>query len=229
MRAILFDLDNTLYGSERALFSLIDVRINYYMHHMVGIAAEDVDILRRRYWRQYGVTLQGLIREYAVDPEDYLNYVHDIDVSSRLQHNLPLRTMLQELPQRKFVFTNGSYDHACRVLNCLNIDDCFEHIFDIRCGDYIPKPNRKPYDVVLNSTGLTGERCVMVEDSLDNLETAAQLGMKTILVRTCAAGVPVSDKSSEHAFATAVDGKQLDAVVDCVEQVGSVIQGWMEK
>ena len=211
MQAILFDLDNTLYGAERALFNLIDVRINYYMQHVVGIEADQVDTLRRRYWQQYGVTLQGLIREYDADPEAYLNYVHDIDVSSRLSANLELRSMLQSLPQRKFVFTNGSHDHACRVLGCLQIEDCFEEVFDIRVSDYIPKPNRSPYDAVLAATGMAGKHCVMVEDSLDNLHMAAQLGMKTIWVSPETPSVDTD----------------VDAVISCVEQVGAVINGWM--
>lgn len=217
MQAILFDLDNTLYGAERALFDLIDVRINHYMQHVVGIEEDRVDTLRRRYWQQYGVTLQGLIREYDADPEDYLDYVHDIDVSSRLSANLELREMLQLLPQRKFVFTNGSHDHAKRVLNCLQIEDCFEHVFDIRVSDYIPKPNRSPYDAVLASTGLAAQHCVMVEDSLDNLNMAAQLGMKTIWVTA----------KTAQADATVNIDAVVDAVVPCAEQVGAVIHAWM--
>lgn len=234
MRAILFDLDNTLYHCERALFSLIDVRINHYMQHVVGIAADQVDGLRRRYWQQYGVTLQGLIREHGADPEDYLDYVHDIDVASRLQANLPLRQMLHNLPQRKFVFTNGSHSHAVRVLHCLQIEDCFEQIFDIRLSNYIPKPNRLPYDAVLDATGLSGGDCVMVEDSVDNLRMAAQLGMKTILVQTPGYGSVMSDQPSpgsphgRPAEGGTADVKP-DAIVERVEQVGGVIQEWMAK
>jgi putative hydrolase of the HAD superfamily len=220
MQAILFDLDNTLYSAEHALFDLIDVRINRYMHQVVGIAADQVDILRRRYWQQYGVTLQGLMDEHGADPEDYLAYVHDIDVSSRLGVNAELRGMLDELPQRKFVFTNGSRAHALQVLNCLQIADCFEHIFDIQLSGYIPKPNRIPYAALLKTTGLDGENCVMVEDSLVNLDMAAQLGMKTILVRP--------ENMSNPSFTEHVDPKsvRIDAVVTSVEQVGSVVQGW---
>ncbi len=232
MRAILFDLDNTLYNSERALFSLIDVRINHYMQHVVGIAADKVDGLRRRYWQQYGVTLQGLILEHGADPEDYLDYVHDIDVASRLQANLPLRQMLHDLPQRKFVFTNGSHAHAMRVLQCLQIEDCFEHIFDIRLSNYIPKPNRLPYEAVLGATGLSGENCVMVEDSVDNLHMAAQLGMKTILVQAQGPEAVMSDQPgagvSPGAAGTSAAEAPIDAIVERAEQVGDVIQDWMK-
>jgi putative hydrolase of the HAD superfamily len=182
MDVLIFDLDNTLYPAEKQLFNLIDVRINRYMTEIVGIPAPEVDALRREYWRLYGVTLQGLIRHHAVDPEDYLLYVHDIDVTSRLSPDLHLRGILEKLPQRKAVFTNGSVCHAGRVLSALGIEDMFEKIYDIRVANYQPKPFPEPYHAVLEELGVAAEHCVMIEDSRDNLQTAKKLGMGTILI-----------------------------------------------
>lgn len=179
---LLFDLDNTLYPPERELFSLIDVRINRYMVEIVGIPSHQVDGLRRRYWAEYGVTLQGLIRHYRVDPEDYLDYVHDVDVHSRLDPDHELRAVLQQLPQRKAVFTNGSTGHAERVLNRLGLIDQFEQIFDIRVAQYQPKPFAAPYHKVVEHLGVQPRHCTMIEDSVENLKTAKSLGMKTVLV-----------------------------------------------
>ena len=182
MKAILFDLDNTLYSPEREVFALIDVRINRYMREVVGIAVSEVDALRRRYWKEYGATLQGLIRHYGVDPEDYLEYVHDIDLADRLPLDPILRSALMELPQRRVIFTNGSDGHARRVLSSLGLDDLFEEIFDIRVASYLPKPASAPYRKVLERLDLAGEDCIMVEDTVENLRTAKALGMGTILV-----------------------------------------------
>jgi putative hydrolase of the HAD superfamily len=193
MDAIIFDLDNTLYPPERELFSLIDVRINRYMREVVGIPAGEVDGLRRRYWSEYGVTLQGLIRHFGVDAEDYLEYVHDVDVAGRLTRDPELRLALESLPQRKAVFTNGSHGHARRVLDTLGLTDLFEEIFDIRVASYRPKPFPDPYHKVLECLALPASRCVMVEDSLDNLRTAKELGMGTILVCTASAAADFVD------------------------------------
>jgi putative hydrolase of the HAD superfamily len=182
MKAVLFDLDNTLYSPERELFSLIDVRINSYMTDVVGIPAAEVDEMRRRYWREYGATLQGLIRHYGIDPEDYLEYVHDIDVSSRLCSDPLLRVAIEGMTLRKAVFTNGSDGHARRVLATLGLTGLFEEIFDIRVAAYLPKPSLAPYHKVLERMCLPGEHCIMVEDSVENLRTAKGLGMGTILV-----------------------------------------------
>jgi len=182
MEFILFDLDNTLYSSERELFPLMDERINRYMNEVVGIPLTEVDTLRRSYWQRYGVTMQGLMRHHGVDPEDYLAYVHDIDISSRLSPDPALRKALAAVPLRKAVFTNSSRGHSERVLNALGLSDLFEEIFDIRVANYLPKPFPEPYHAVLDLIEISASRCIMVEDSPKNLQTAKDLGMGTILV-----------------------------------------------
>jgi len=202
MQAILFDLDNTLYPAQCDLFSLIDVRINHFMREIVAIPPDQVDGLRRRYWRDYGATLQGLIRHHGIDPEDYLHYVHDVDVTSRLTADAALRKSLTALYAPCFVFTNGSRQHAERVLQALGIADRFNDIFDIRIADYQPKPNPEPYRGVLQSLGLPAERCVMVEDSAENLKQAGELGMRTVLVAS-GETVPGFDLQVDSAAAAA--------------------------
>lgn len=203
MDAVLFDLDNTLYPAEREVFALIDQRINRYMCEVVAIPAGEVDVLRRHYWKAYGATLQGLIRHYAVDAEDYLEYVHDVDVATRLRPDPRLRAGLLGLKLRRCVFTNGSRGHAEKVLAALGLADAFEEIFDIRVAAYQPKPNPDPYRGVLQHLGLSGERCVMVEDSLDNLATAKTLGMTTVLVSPAATDHPAVDYQVPGAFEAA--------------------------
>jgi putative hydrolase of the HAD superfamily len=182
MDFILFDLDNTLYSAEQELFSLIDQRINRYMRDVVGIPHGEVDELRRSYWRRYGVTMRGLMHHHGVDPEDYLAFVHDVDIAGLLRPDPALRRALEILPQRRMVFTNSTIAHSERVLHALGINDMFEKIFDIRVADYLPKPYPEPYHAVLSLLGAPAERCIMVEDSPENLKTAKELGMGTILV-----------------------------------------------
>lgn len=182
MTTLLFDLDNTLYPPERDLFSLIDVRINHYMEKIVCIDPAEVDGLRRRYWKDYGATLQGLVRHFAVDPEDYLDYVHKVDVRARLAPNPRLRDAIMALPQKSYIFTNGSREHAENVLDALGLQDLFADIFDIRIAAYQPKPNRDPYHNVLRQLNVDAGNCAMIEDSVENLRTAKALGMTTILV-----------------------------------------------
>ena len=212
MDAVLFDLDNTLYPAECDLVSLIDVRINRYMEEVVSIAPADVDHLRRRYWQDYGATLQGLIRHHAIDPEDYLAYVHAVDVGSRLSLDLELRQTIEALAVPSYIFTNGSRCHVDRVVTALGLEGLFSDVFDIRIADYQPKPNPGPYQQVLSKLKLAGTRCVMVEDQPQNLQTAKQFGMKTVLV-----GYGLF-ASKQHSF--------VDAQLTRPAQIGPLLKSW---
>lgn len=182
MECILFDLDNTLYSAVQEVFCLIDRRINTYMVEVVGIPRDAVDDLRLSYWKRYGLTMQGLMRHHGVDPEDYLSYVHDIDVGGILCPDPGLYQALQSLPLRRAVFTNSSLDYCERVLDALGLRGAFEEIFDIRVAGYLPKPCPEPYHAVLDRLGVSAARCIMVDDAPENLRTAKELGMGTILV-----------------------------------------------
>ena len=213
MKAVLFDLDNTLYPAERDLFSLIDVRINNYMEMQVGINQQDVDGLRRQYWKDYGTTLQGLIRHHEVDPEDYLDYVHAVDVGSRLSVDTELRQSIENLPIPSYVFTNGSRCHVDRVVTALGLDGLFVDVFDIRIANYQPKPNPGPYQQVLNALELRGADCVMLEDQPQNLKTAKDFGMKTVLIGAAAE----------------TDYSYVDAELAHPAQLGSLLHSWREE
>lgn len=182
MDAVIFDLDNTLYPASNSLFPLIHERINRFMHERAGIPRDRVDALRRRYWAEYGISMVGLMRHHAVDPEEFLEYVHDVDVEEVLRPNPGLAEMLQSLPGDKVVLTNGSTGHALRVLKALGIQEAFRHIYDVRVAAYRPKPHPEPYREVLRCLGLSGARCAMVEDMAENLKTAKELGMATVLI-----------------------------------------------
>lgn len=212
MQAILFDLDNTLYAPEKDLFSLIDVRINRYMEEVVAIDPDEVDLLRRRYWRDYGTTLQGLIRHHVINPEDYLAYVHAIDVGSRLERDEELRRVIESLPLPSYVFTNASRCHVDRVVAALGLDGLFVDVFDIRIDAYQPKPHPGPYQQVLARLKLAGEGCIMVEDQPQNLKTAKQLGMRTVLVG--------AQGATEHGY--------VDARLERSAEIAGLIGGWRE-
>lgn len=214
MKAVLFDLDNTLYSTKCDLFSLIDVRINRYMEDVVAIEPAAVDGLRRRYWKDYGTTLQGLIRHHIVDPEDYLDYVHAVDVGSRISVDNDLRETLNNLPLSSYVFTNGSRCHVDRVVTALGLDGLFADVFDIRIADYQPKPNPAPYQQVLDQLALSGEQCIMVEDQLQNLQTAKQFGMKTVLVGE------VSTERQKYSY--------VDAQLERSADIGKLLDEWLE-
>lgn len=187
-RTWLIDCDNTLYPAGNGLFDRVDARISSFMADM-GISPDEIASLRRRYWDEYGVTLGGLIAEHQVDPEQYLSYVHDIELDDIIAPDPALADALTRLPGQRVIFTNGSTVHAERVLERLGIREAVGEIYDIGFMDYIPKPRPHGYHKLLKVLDVDPRGCVLVDDLEANLETGRTLGMVTVLVGgSCEAG-----------------------------------------
>jgi len=176
-----FDLDNTLYPASANLFPQIDVRMKAFIGDLLGLAPDDAFKLQKAYYHEHGTTLRGLMLNHDVDPDDFLEFVHDID-HSVLSPDQALEEVLSQLPGRKLVHTNGSKRHAEEVLNALGIQSQFEAIFDIAAGAYVPKPDPDSYQRFLASHAFEPATAIMFEDSVKNLKPAADLGMVTVLV-----------------------------------------------
>ena len=144
----IFDLDNTLYCSESGLFAQIEQRMTFFVQNLLGLGSEEARRVQKAFYREHGTTLNGLIRVHGIDPEAYLAFVHDIDLSS-LEQNPKLASALECLPGRKYVFTNGCRNHATRVLNRLALAHLFDELWDIRTIGYRPKPDPDSYRAVL--------------------------------------------------------------------------------
>ena len=183
---IFFDLDNTLYPRESGLFLLIEERIKGYLRIRLGLTKEEAAALRRRYIRDYGFTLVGLMTHHRVDPQDYLAFVHEVNVEGVLGEDTALAHMISHIPLEKVIVTNGTQQHARRVIRSLGVEPCFSHIFDIAFMDYIPKPHPSSFHKVMGYLGVRGEECLMLEDHAPTLETASELGMTTVYVGNAA-------------------------------------------
>lgn len=177
-----FDLDNTLYPASSSLFPQIDLRMRRFIVDLLGLDDLAAHTLQKRYYRDYGTTLSGLMQVNGVDPDHFLSYVHDID-HDVLTPDPRLDATLARLPGRKLIFTNGSERHAEAVLDRLGIADRFEGVFDIRAADYIPKPQSHGYLRLVERFGFDPAHALMVEDIHRNLRPAAGMGMRTLWIR----------------------------------------------
>ncbi|MDZ5698953.1 pyrimidine 5'-nucleotidase [Chelativorans sp. M5D2P16] len=176
-----FDLDNTLYPHDSNLFSQIDLRMTAYVSELLQLSREDARTLQKALYREFGTTLKGLMERYRVDPDDFLQKVHDIDYDW-LQPDPALGEAIRALPGRKFIFTNGSRRHAERAARQLGILDHFEDIFDIVAAGLTPKPAAESYDLFLALNTIVGSDAVMFEDLARNLLVPKHLGMTTVLI-----------------------------------------------
>jgi putative hydrolase of the HAD superfamily len=177
----LFDLDNTLYPPETAFMGLIEARMTDFVAQHIGLSHDEAHALQKRYYRELGTTLAGLMAHHGVRPEDYLDHVHNVPLDS-LTPDPELAAAIHRLPGRRLVFTNGDERHAGRVLDHLGLADAFEDVFHIASADFVPKPDPGTFDKLIKAHAIAPRRAAFFEDSEKNLAPAAVLGMTTILV-----------------------------------------------
>jgi len=176
-----FDLDNTLYPHHLNLWQQVDEKIRNYIVRFLDITHEEAFHLQKDYYRRYGTTMRGLMTEHGMQPDDYLEVVHQID-HSPLTPNPELGTAIERLPGRKLILTNGTRKHAEAVMRRLEIHQHFEDVFDIAAADLDPKPLPQVYDRFLARHGVDARKAAMFEDLSRNLEVPHALGMTTVLV-----------------------------------------------
>jgi putative hydrolase of the HAD superfamily len=181
VREWVFDLDNTLYPHHSNLFAQIDVRITHFVSELLTLPHDEARALQKQLYRDYGTTLNGLMALHGIDPDDFLNRVHDIDYSG-LRPDPALGEAIKALPGRRFIFTNGDRKHAERTARQLGILDHFDEIFDIIAADLEPKPAPSTYARFLERHGVEPKKAAMFEDLGRNLETPKSLGMRTVLI-----------------------------------------------
>jgi putative hydrolase of the HAD superfamily len=175
-----FDLDNTLYP-HHLLWQQVDDRIRQYVADFLRVTKDEAFRLQKDYYKRYGTTMRGMMTEHGINPDEYLEFVHQID-HSPLEPNPALGTAIESLPGRKLILTNGTRKHADAVMKKLEIDHHFEDVFDIAAANLDPKPLPQVYDRFLHKHGVDPKRAAMFEDLARNLEVPYALGMTTVLV-----------------------------------------------
>lgn len=176
-----FDLDNTLYPHHVNLWQQVDDRIRDYIASYLKITGEQAFRLQKDYYQRYGTSMRGLMIEHGMAPDDYLDYVHQID-HSPIEPNPALGAAIEQLPGRKLILTNGTQRHADAVLARLGLNDHFEQVFDIVAAELEPKPSALTYERFLKAHAVDAANAAMFEDLARNLAVPHTLGMTTVLV-----------------------------------------------
>jgi len=179
---VFFDVDDTLYPNSTGLWRAIKERMNTYMRERMGIAENDVPVLREKYFRAYGTTLRGLQEHHEIDVQDFLAYVHDLPLENFLTPNTTQRSVIASLSARKVAFTNADAAHAQRVLNALALDDLFDAIVDVNAVTPYCKPMPESFAIAMRAAAETDpSRCVMIDDLSRTPRAARAFGMFGVL------------------------------------------------
>ena len=192
----IFDLDNTLYSGKTKVFEQVDKRMSKYISDKLNISVEEAKKIQKNYFYEYNTTLNGMIKNHKINPDEFLDFVHDINIDF-LQKDPALAKEIENLNGKKIIFTNGSRKHAINVTKQLGIDQLFDDIFDIVDAEFIPKPSLEPYKKLVKKHKIDPKLCVLVEDIARNLKPAYEMGMKTVWIEN---DEPWASKFSDSDF-----------------------------
>ena len=177
----IFDLDNTLYSGKTKVFEQVDKKMSKYISEKLNVSETEAKKIQKNYFHEYNTTLNGMIKNHKIDADDFLEFVHDINIDF-LNKDLKLDEELKKLDGKKIIFTNGSKKHALNVTRKIGIDQHFDDIFDIVDSEFIPKPAIEPYYKLVKKHKIDPKLCVFIEDIARNLKPAYEMGMKTVWI-----------------------------------------------
>ena len=181
----IFDLDNTMYDINLGLFKKISNRITDFIMSKYSLDVDQAKKIQKEYYLKYGLTLRGLIVEKKLEPEEFLDYVHDVE-HPELEKNDQLISKIRLLEGKKIIFTNATSNHAKKILKILELENDFDQIIDIKDLEYIPKPDKRSYKKLLECLNLTKEnldKTIFFEDTVKNLIPAKELGITTVWMK----------------------------------------------
>ena len=179
IKNIIFDCDGVLYKDLDAVFGQVSKKMGEYISKKLNVDLKKAKELQQNYFHKYNTSLNGLMIHHKINPHEFLEYVHDIDLNF-LKKDTVLREELLKLDAKKFVYTNGSRNHVNNITKHLGIDDLFDGIFDIVDGQFIPKPQIEPFKVLIKKFDINPEETVFIEDIAKNLSVKKELNLKTV-------------------------------------------------
>lgn len=196
IRDWVFDLDNTLYPVTERLLGDIDRHITRFIADFLHMDETAARILQKDYFREYGLTLRGLMINHGLDPARYFDHMERSDLVD-VDPDPALAGAIAGLRGRKFVYTNSSAGHTAMVLERLGMESTFDGVFDITAADYVPKPAIESYRSLCRRFQIEPTSAIMIDDIVRNLAPAATLGMKTVWMKTGAEWAR-DDEPDEH-------------------------------
>ncbi len=178
---LFLDCDQTLYRCEPLIHEIRE-RMVLFMSKVINKPADELARIRAFYLREYGTTLAGLMAHENINPQGFVDFVHNVKHERHLKRDPRVRKALIETGMPIYIASNAPRPHIIRVLEILEISDIPKAIFSIEDFGYKGKPNRNSYAHLLSVTSTSPQEAVFVDDYASNLEPARSLGMITCLV-----------------------------------------------
>ncbi|CAK4033941.1 pyrimidine 5-nucleotidase [Lecanosticta acicola] len=186
-KVFFFDIDNCLYPKTYKIHDLMSELIDTYFQNHLSLSKEDATMLHQRYYKDYGLAIEGLVRHHKVDPLEYNAKVDDaLPLEDIIKPNPKQRKLLEDLDRTKvkpWLFTNAYINHGRRVIKLLGIEDLFEGITycDYGAENLLCKPEPAMFAKAMREAGVEDvSQCYFVDDSALNCRGGKAYGWKTV-------------------------------------------------
>ena len=177
----IFDLDNTLYSADSGIFQQVHKLMGEFISKNLKMDMVEAKKLQSKYYKQHGTTLRGLMDNHGVEPDYFLDEVHKLDYSIVGPDEI-LNKELEKIQGRKIIYTNANKKHVVDVLERINLTNFFDEIFDIKMANYIPKPEIRPYEQIIDIFNINPSSSAMFDDIAKNLVPAKKVGFTPVWV-----------------------------------------------
>ena len=177
----IFDLDNTLYSADSGIFQQVHKLMGEFISKNLKMDMIEAKKLQSKYYKQHGTTLRGLMDNHGVEPDYFLDEVHKLDYSIVGPDEI-LNKELEKIQGRKIIYTNANKKHVVDVLERINLANFFDEIFDIKMANYIPKPEIRPYEQIIDIFNINPSSSAMFDDIAKNLVPAKKVGFTPVWV-----------------------------------------------
>ncbi len=191
-KAIIFDIDGTLYNSDEYVAEQVDVQIRYWSK-LKGISADQGRKLMEDFRREWSKNHQG--KKISLG-NAFTHFGIDIDTSIRWRNQLMrpedyLSTdtkLIQALEELKvegikmIAVTNNPVEAARKTLKAVGIDSLIPHIVGLDTC-HLSKPARPMLDKALEILSCKAEDVISIGDRYDiDLALPLEMGMGGIVV-----------------------------------------------
>ena len=177
----IFDLDNTLYSADSGIFQQVHKLMGEFISKNLKMDMVEAKKLQSKYYKKHGTTLKGLMDNHGIEPDYFLDEVHKLDYSIVGPDEI-LNKELEKIQGRKIIYTNANKKHVVDVLERINLTNFFDEIFDIKMANYIPKPEIRPYEQIIDIFNINPSSSAMFDDIAKNLVPAKKVGFTPVWV-----------------------------------------------
>lgn len=184
-KVFFFDIDNCLYPKSFQIHDKMSELIDNYFQTHLSLSKDDATTLHQRYYKDYGLAIEGLVRHHKVDPLEYNRQVDDaLPLEEIIKPDPQVRKLLEDIDRTRvklWLFTNAYITHGTRVVKLLGIEDLFEGITycDYGAEKLLCKPTPEMYAKAMREARVEDVKaCYFVDDSALNAAHGKAYGWK---------------------------------------------------